>query len=78
MTVYGSPCEESKLKFLEELDGILANWQGRALIGEDFNLVRNQQEKSNGMINFQHVNAFNELINKWGLTEIKDPNRSFS
>jgi hypothetical protein len=78
VTVYGSPCEESKLKFLEELDGILANWQGPTLIGEDFNLVRNQQEKSNGMINFQHVNAFNELINKWGLTEIKDPNRSFS
>jgi hypothetical protein len=24
------------------------------------------------------VNAFNDLINKWGLLEIKDPNRSFS
>jgi hypothetical protein len=76
--VYASPYEESNLTFLEELDGILANWHGPILIGGDFNLVRNQKEKSNGVVNFHHVNAFNKLINKWGLIEIRDPNRSFS
>jgi hypothetical protein len=24
------------------------------------------------------MNAFNEMINKWALIELKDPNRSFS
>jgi hypothetical protein len=79
VTVYGSPYEESELDFLAELDGVLANWLGPTLIGGGgFNLVRTQQEKSNGAINFHQVNAFNDLINKWGLLEIKDPNRSFS
>jgi hypothetical protein len=59
------------------LDGILANWQGPALIEGDFNLVRSQKEKSNGVVNFQHMNAFNEFINRCGLIELKDPNRSF-
>jgi endonuclease/exonuclease/phosphatase family metal-dependent hydrolase len=30
------------------------------------------------VINFKHVDAFNDLINKWGLMEIKDPTRTFS
>jgi hypothetical protein len=64
VTIYGSPYEESNLDFLAELDGALANWQGPTLVGGDFNLVRNQQEKSNRVINFHHVNAFNDLINK--------------
>jgi hypothetical protein len=38
--------------FLSELDGILLNWHGPTLIGGDFNLVRNQKEKSNGVVNF--------------------------
>jgi hypothetical protein len=80
ITIYDIPYEESKSKltFLEKLDGILNNWQGPTMIGGDFNLVRNQKEKSNGVVNFHHMNAFNELINKWGLIEIRDPNRSFS
>jgi hypothetical protein len=35
VTVYGSPYEESKLDFLTELDGVLANWLGPTLIEGD-------------------------------------------
>jgi hypothetical protein len=41
-------------------------------------LVRCQREKSNGVINFNQVSAFNECINKWGLIELADPNRSYT
>jgi hypothetical protein len=34
--------------------------------------------KSNGVINFKHVDAFNDLMNKWGFMEIKDPTRTFT
>jgi hypothetical protein len=30
------------------------------MIGGGFNLVRNQTEKSNGMINFNHANIIND------------------
>jgi hypothetical protein len=46
--------------------------------GGDFNLVRIQEGKSNGLVNFRHAEAFNDLINRWGLMEIKDPTRTFS
>jgi hypothetical protein len=46
--------------------------------GGDFNLVRSQKEKNNGIINFQHANAFNDFINHWGLLDLKDPSRSFT
>jgi hypothetical protein len=46
--------------------------------GGDFNLVRNQREKSNGVINFHTSELFNEWIDRWRLMEIKDPSRSFT
>jgi exonuclease III len=33
IVVYGSPYEEHKSKFLEELDSVMAVWQGTTLIG---------------------------------------------
>jgi hypothetical protein len=58
----------------------MGEWQGLSLIGGggDFNLVRYQGEKSNGMINLNHVEKFNGWIDKWDLMEIKDPSRSLS
>jgi hypothetical protein len=34
-------------------------WVGPTLVGGDFNLVRNQNEKINGSVNFRHVELFN-------------------
>jgi hypothetical protein len=76
--VYGSPYEELKVSFLDEMEMVMTRWQGPTLIGGDLNLVRNQGEKNNGVVNFNLVSIFNEWINRWGLIEIKDPVRSFS
>jgi hypothetical protein len=46
--------------------------------GGDFNVVRSCKEKSNGVINFAHVSAFNNWINCWGLIDTKDPRRSYT
>jgi hypothetical protein len=76
--VYGSPYEELKVSFLDEMEMVMTRWQGPTLIGGDLNLVRNQGEKNNAVVNFNLVSIFNEWINRWGLIEIKDPVRSFS
>jgi hypothetical protein len=78
ITVYVSPYDESKMEFISELHTIMGAWEGLTLLGGDFNLVRTQKEKSNGMINFTHAMTFNEWINKWGLIDIRDPSRSYS
>jgi hypothetical protein len=46
--------------------------------GKTRRLVRNHKEKSNGVINFTHVEAFNNWINSWGLMKIKDFGRTYS
>jgi hypothetical protein len=78
ITVYGFPYEETKPNFIAELHGICGEWQGPTLIGGEFNLVRCQVEKSNGNINFNHINPFNDWIDSWSLIEIRDPCRVFS
>jgi hypothetical protein len=48
------------------------------MLGGDFNQVRSQKEKSNGIVNFTHTSAFNDLIHRWDLIDIKDPSRAYS
>jgi endonuclease/exonuclease/phosphatase (EEP) superfamily protein YafD len=40
IVVYGSRYEETKLEFIEEMDQVMAKWEGPALLGGDFNLVK--------------------------------------
>ena len=49
--MYGSPYEEGKSDFIQELYDLVGNWDGPTLIGGDFNLVANINEKSNGVVN---------------------------
>jgi endonuclease/exonuclease/phosphatase (EEP) superfamily protein YafD len=51
IVVYGSPYEEGKQAFLDEIHQCMANWNGPILIGGDFNLVRFNKDKSNSIIN---------------------------
>jgi hypothetical protein len=37
-----------------------------------------RKRKSNGVIDFGHVEVFNECINKWGLIELGNPTRAYS
>ena len=69
-TVYGSPYEDGKREFLSELHELFVNWDGPAIIGGDFNLVRSKANKSNGVVDFKWVNKFNAWVEIWALMEI--------
>jgi hypothetical protein len=40
VAVYGSPYDNGKIYFINELHDIIDKWQGPTIIGGDFNLVR--------------------------------------
>jgi hypothetical protein len=48
------------------------------LISGDFNLVRYQKDKSNGIVNQKWCDKFNTWIELWGLLEVKMSNRKFT
>jgi hypothetical protein len=56
---------------------VMESWKGPTLL-RDFNLIRTQEEKNNGVVNFTHAGLFNDWIEKWGLMEISDPSRLFT
>jgi hypothetical protein len=66
------------MEFIDELHLIMNSWDGPTLLGGDFNIVKCHLEKSNGVINFNVVNTFNDWISRWGLIDIKDPTRTFT
>jgi hypothetical protein len=74
IAVYGSPYEEGKQRFIDELHSVMEGWSGSSLIGGDFNLVRFTQDKSNGVIYHRLADAFNEWVGKWGLIELNPTN----
>jgi hypothetical protein len=78
VVVYGSPYEEGKADFLGELVGLLANRDGPTAIGGDYNIVTTAKEKNNGQVNQKWADSFLDLINKWGLIELKNSNRSYT
>ena len=70
INVYGSSYEEQKDNFISELHGLFVDYQGHTIIGGDFNLVRYQSDKSNGVINHKWSDKFNAWIDIWALIEI--------
>jgi endonuclease/exonuclease/phosphatase (EEP) superfamily protein YafD len=52
-TVWGSTYEEKKQEFIYELHDPFLNWDGPALIGGDFNLVRFTKDKNNDNVDFR-------------------------
>jgi hypothetical protein len=48
------------------------------MIGGDFNLVRYQSDKSNGVIDFKWADKFNVWVEMWALVEIGLAGRSFT
>lgn len=60
VVIYGSPYEDGKQAFLEELNTVMEEWHGPTLIGGDFNLCRFSTDKSNKSINHKWSNSFND------------------
>jgi exonuclease III len=77
VVVYGSPYDESKPEFIDELHKVLSTWQGPTVLGGDFNLCRFSSDKRNGRINQRMADCFNDWVNKWSLIEINPGNRKF-
>jgi hypothetical protein len=60
VVVYGSPYEDGKVEFIDELHLVMAAWKGPVMIGGDFNLSRFVSDKSNGRINKKWADCFND------------------
>ena len=78
VTVYGTSYNDKKLEFIAELHDTMTSASYPILICGDFNLIRNETEKSDGQINHQAALLFNEWINRWALMEISISNRVFT
>jgi len=78
VVIYGSPCEEGKQEFIDELHSIMSTWAGPTMLGGDFNLVRFSSDKSNGVFNHKWADAFNDWVSKWGLVELNPSNKLFT
>jgi hypothetical protein len=76
--VYGSPYDEGKIEFIDELHMVLGSWRGLTLIWGDFNLCRFRSDKSNGAVNQKYAYCFNNWVNRWGLIEINPTNRKLT
>jgi hypothetical protein len=78
VTVYGSSYEEKKEAFSFELHSLFIDYQGHSIIGGDFNLVRYQGDKSNGIIDHRWGDKFNAWVEIWSLLEVKLSNGKFT
>lgn len=78
VVVYGSPYEQGKQDFIDEIHNILRCWDGPTMFGGDFSLIRDSSDKNNGNINYHWADAFNNWVNVGGLIEIKNPARSYT
>lgn len=78
ISVYGSPYDDGKYDFIFELHNLFIDDHQPTLIGGDFNLVRYQQDKSNGNIKHSWSDKFNAWAEIWSLLEIKMSGRQFS
>jgi hypothetical protein len=58
VTTYGSSYDEKKEAFISELHNLCLDFQGHSIIGGDFNLVRFQGDKSNGLIDHRWSDKF--------------------
>jgi hypothetical protein len=76
--VFGSSYEDKKEAFISELYSLFINYHGHTIIGGDFNLVRFQSDKSNGVIDHRWSDKFNALVEIWSLLEVKLSNRKFT
>lgn len=72
ISVYGSPYNEGKSDFIQELHSLLNNWDGPTLIGGGFNLVASLKDKSNGIMNHKWMDLFSRMDSYFWFPRIKE------
>jgi hypothetical protein len=70
LCVYGPAQHHQSASFLQELSEICERETLPVVLGGDFNLIRNRQEKNSQNIDQSLMNMFNEFINLYKLREI--------
>jgi endonuclease/exonuclease/phosphatase (EEP) superfamily protein YafD len=51
--------KKKKQEFISELHDLFLHWDGPALIGGDFNLIRSSLDKNTNNIDYRWVDKFN-------------------
>lgn len=77
-TVYGPANDDKKNNFIEELFAICTDWDGPSLTGGDFNLIRKQSDKSNGIVDLAWCDKFNNWVDECNLIELQLMGRRFT
>ena len=78
MTVYGPAQHDLSANFLTEKSGRLNGQTLPVVIGGDFNLIRELDDKSFMRADVGLMNAFNTFIEQFGLREIKKTGTKFT
>jgi exonuclease III len=75
VNVYSPAHDDKKNEFLKEIQTIIQSLEMPILLGGDFNMIRKIEQKSSGNVDFQMMDAFNEMIS---ITELRELQRSGS
>lgn len=67
LNIYGPAHDDRKRSFLEEIQNKVLACELPIILGGDFNLVRNVEEKSSSNVDFPLIEAFNDMINDTSL-----------
>lgn len=78
MAVYGAAQPEFKEAFLAELVQMCAKENLPLVLGGDFNIIRNPQEKNNDRYDDRWPFLFNAIIDSLNLRELKLSNRKYT
>lgn len=70
VVVYGAAHDDKKNDFLEELVSVCSHIQVPYVVGGDFNILREIEEKNKNMHKSPYVDKFNAIINSLSLREI--------
>ena len=78
VTVYGAAQEENKAAFLSELVRLCDAETLPMLVGGDFNIIRNRDEKNNDKYDHRWPSVFNAIIESLDLREIALSGRQYT
>jgi hypothetical protein len=70
MGIYGPADHARSNDFLSEISQKIAQVEVPVLMGGDFNLLRDAEDKNNNRITWARLDAFNDAIARWGLREV--------
>lgn len=78
MVVYGPTNNGVRKDFLDEMAHYLNSFDGFTCICGDFNMIRSEEEKNNGRVDWSRLNLFNDFIQLNGLVEIENSGKKFT